>query len=64
MKPSSIGVENCWSCWLSSERRVCVGVSAASLPSMASSRAFEPARARMAGKWRRKKSSRAASHAS
>ena len=26
MKPSSIGVENCWSCWLSSERRVCVGV--------------------------------------
>ena len=47
-KPSAIGVENCWSAWLSSERRVCDGSSAASLASMASSAAGEPARARMA----------------
>ena len=47
-KPSAIGVENCWSAWLSSERRVCDGSSAATLASMASSAAGDPARARMA----------------
>ncbi len=35
-KPSGIGVENCCSAWLSSERRVWVGSRAATLPSMAS----------------------------
>ena len=37
-----IGVENCWSAWLSSERRVCDGSSAATLASMASSAAASP----------------------
>ena len=37
-KPSAIGVENCWSAWLSSDRRVCDGSSAAILASIGEQR--------------------------
>ena len=47
-KPSGRGVENCWRAWLSSERRVWVGRSAATRASMASMAAGVPALARMA----------------
>jgi hypothetical protein len=43
----AIGVENCWSAWLSSERRVGDGNRAAIFPSMTSNAAGEAARARM-----------------
>ena len=48
-RPSAIGVENCWSAWLSSERRVWVGRSPAILASIGSKAAGDAARARMAG---------------
>jgi hypothetical protein len=35
-KPRPMGVENCWRLWLSSDRRVCDGSSAAILASIAS----------------------------
>ncbi len=48
-KPSPIGVENCWSAWLSSDRRVWDGTRAASFVSMARKRDGDAARSRMAG---------------
>ncbi len=63
-KPSSIGVENCWSAWLSSERRVWDGSSAASLASMARNADGDAARPRMAGPNLRRNRICAASQAS
>jgi hypothetical protein len=40
--PSGTGVENCWSAWLSSERRVWVGRRPAILASIGSAAAGEP----------------------
>jgi len=62
--PGVIGVENCWSVTLSSERRVCVGISAASLVSIATLPAGLPARARMTGPCRRRHRTSAASQVS
>ena len=62
--PSPIGVENCCSAWLSSERRVCVGSSAAILASIARRAAGDCALARIAGPSLRKVRTVAASQAS
>jgi hypothetical protein len=62
--PSPIGVENCWSAWLSSERRVWEGTSAANLASMVRNADREAARSRMAGPNFRKNRICAASQAS
>ena len=62
--PSAIGVENCCSAWLSSDRRVCDGRSPAILSSMARKSAGIAARARMAGPNLRKNRICAASQAS
>ena len=63
-KPSGIGVENCCKAWLSSERRVWVGSSPATLVSIASMAPGVAARACMAGPNLRKKRTVAASQAS
>ena len=63
-KPNPIGVENCWSAWLSSDRRVCDGSSAATLASMARNAAGDAARPRMAGPNLRRNRICAASQAS
>jgi hypothetical protein len=47
--PSSIGVENCWSAWLSSERRVWEGTRAATLASMVRNADGDAARSHIAG---------------
>ena len=63
-KPRPIGVENCWSAWLSSERRVCDGSSPASLASIARNADGDAARSRMAGPNLRRNRTCAASQAS
>lgn len=63
-KPSSIGVENCWSASLSSERRVCEGTSAASFRSSAGNAEDDAARLRIAGPNLRRNRICAASQAS
>ncbi len=62
--PNVIGVENCCSVWLSSERRVWVGSRLAILASIGAMAAFDPARERMTGPNLRKNSTVAASQAS
>ena len=47
--PSVIGVENCWSAWLSAERRVCVGRSPPILVSIGSMAVGDAPLARIAG---------------
>jgi hypothetical protein len=56
--PIGSGVENCWNRSISSERRVCVGKRPATLATIGSSAAGEPARARSARpNFRRKRTS-------
>ena len=59
-----IGVENCWSDWLSSDRRVWVGRRLAILISIDSMAAGDAAFARMAAPCRRRNRTVAASQAS
>jgi hypothetical protein len=63
-KPNPMGVENCWSAWLSSDRRVCDGSNPATLASMARNADGDIARPRMTGPNLRRKRICAASQES